>query len=323
MTFHHPDAKKQKNCLADATQNNETEIAASGSTGSLRGTLLLPAAKDAPIVLIVPGSGPTDRNGNAPYGLHASTYHLLAHGLAQCGIATVRIDKRGMYGSASALDNADDVIIHDYSNDLHAWVRAIGENYPTRSVWLLGHSEGGLVSLVAAQSTLDIHGIVLVATPGRPLRDVLRAQLMANPENAPVMKNALSVLDWLAAGEFVDASKIDPVLMPLFRPAIQRFLISEFALDPAELLTNITKPVLIVQGLRDIQVGREDAERLKQANPKAELAYLVNANHVLKAVGTDDRSENIATYSNPELPLADCVVETIANFMLRPVDTSS
>ena len=291
------------------------DIDAPGRAGPLRGTLLSPVAHDVPVVLIVPGSGPTDRNGNSPNGLQASTYQLIAEGLLSRGIASVRIDKRGMFGSASAIPDANDVTIEDYATDVHAWVTTIRKRTGVSCVWVLGHSEGGLVALVAAQHTADICGLILVSTPGRPLGKVLREQLQSNPANAPILGNAISILDALDAGQAVDATKIDPALMPLFAPQVQRFLMSEWRLDPATLLAGYTKPVLIVQGLRDLQVGLQDAQRLKHANPRAELALVANANHVLKTVRTPDRSENFAAYSNPDLPLADNVVDVISTFI--------
>jgi len=92
---------------------------------------------------------------------------------------------------------------------------------------------------------------------------------------------------------------------------------SELSLDPAALLSGYAKPVLILQGLRDLQVAREDAERLQRADPRAALALVANANHVLKTVRTDDPSENIATYTNPDLPLADSIVDVISAFVRR------
>ena len=300
-----------------SSQIVRTEIVAPGPLGPLRGTLLSPAVDHVPVVLIVPGSGPTDRNGNGPNGLHASTYQLLAEGLTSRGIATVRIDKRGMYGSASAIPDADDVTIGDYADDVRSWVTTIRKRTGVSCVWVLGHSEGGLVALVAAQSAVDICGLILVSTAGRPLGNVLKEQLLANPANTPIMGNAMLVLKSLEAGQAVSATKIDPALMPLFRPRVQRFLMSELTLDPIALLADYAKPVLIVLGLRDIQVKRGDAERLKHANPQAELALVTNANHVLKTVRTDDRNENISTYSNPDLPLADGVVDVISTFLQR------
>lgn len=296
----------------------QRDVDALGPHGPLRGTLLSSAAQSAsaPVVLILPGSGPTDRNGDGPL-IRTSAYRMLAEGLASRGIASVRIDKRGMFGSASAIADADNVSIDDYASDVHTWVTSIRQRTGASCVWVLGHSEGGLVALTAARDTQAICGLILVATAGRPLATVLREQLKANPANAPVLDNAMSVIASLEAGRTVPATQIDPALLPLFRPQAQRFLMSELSLDPAALLSGYAKPVLIVQGLRDLQVTRADAERLKQADPHAELALVANANHVLKTVRTDDRSENFATYTNPDLPLADSIVDVISAFVRR------
>ncbi|WP_235986476.1 alpha/beta hydrolase [Burkholderia contaminans] len=274
------------------------------------------------MVLIVPGSGSTDRNGNAPNWLQASTYRLLAEGLLGQGIASVRIDKRGMYGSAQAVPDANDVTIDEYAADVHSWVAAIRARTGASSVWVLGHSEGGLVALLAARQSADIAGVILVSAAGRPLGPVLRQQLQSNPANAPVLENALSILESLEAGERVEATRIDPALMPLFRPQVQRFLMSELTIDPAALLAGYMKPVFIVQGARDIQVTVQDAELLQRANPQAEMALIADANHALKTVRTADLQENIAAYSNPDLPLADGVVEAISAFVHAPTATT-
>lgn len=293
----------------------QANVEAPGPAGPLQGTLLSPGNQDGQVVLIVPGSGPTDRNGNGPNGLRASTYRLLADGLLSHGVASVRIDKRGMYGSASAIPDADDVTLDDYAADVHSWVTTIRMRTGVSCVWVLGHSEGGLVALVAAQHTADICGLILLSTAGRPLGKVLREQLRSNPANAPILENAMSVLDTLEAGQTVDASKIDPSLMPLFRPRVQRFLMSELAVEPTTLLAGYRKPVLIVQGLQDLQVGPGDAQLLKHADPRAELVLIASANHVLKAVRAQDRTDNVAAYSDPNRPLADHVVEVISAFV--------
>ncbi|TCW78840.1 alpha/beta hydrolase [Burkholderia sp. SRS-46] len=295
----------------------QANIEAPGPVGPLRGTLLSPAGGEAPVVLIVPGSGPNDRNGNWPNGLQASTYRLLADGLLSQGIASVRIDKRGMYGSASAIPDANDVTIEDYATDVRSWVMTIRKRTGASCVWVLGHSEGGLVALLAAQQMADIGGLILVSTMGRPLGQVLRQQLQSNPANAPILGNALSILDSLETGKTVDADRIDPALLPLLRPQVQRFLMSELTIDPAALLGGYMKPVLIVQGSRDIQVTLQDAQRLKHANPRAELVTITNANHVLKTVHTQALSDNLAAYTAPDLPLADGVVEAISAFVQR------
>jgi uncharacterized protein len=292
----------------------QTFVQAPGPLAPLRGTMLLPAA-GAPMVLIIPGSGPTDRNGNNPMGVRASTYRLLAQGLAQRGIGTMRIDKRGMFGSRAAVADGNAVTIDDYVTDTESWIATIRKQTGVSCVWVLGHSEGGLVALAAAQKANDICGLVLISTAGRPLGEVLRQQLRANPANAPILDQAMAAIDSLEAGKHVDASQMNPVLLPLFGPQIQGFLISVFSYDPAKLISSVGKPVLIMQGERDIQVSVADAQRLKQAAPAAKLVLLPDTNHVLKTVTTDDRAANIATYTNPNLPLAPGVVDAVASFI--------
>lgn len=130
----------------------ESQVTAQGPMGRLSGTMLMPESSSAPILLIVPGSGPTDRDGNGPLGLNASTYRLLAEGLATRGIATVRIDKRGIFGSAAAVSDPNDVTAQDYATDINSWISANRmQQIDAACVWVLGHSEGALMALLAGQ----------------------------------------------------------------------------------------------------------------------------------------------------------------------------
>jgi uncharacterized protein len=292
----------------------QTFVQAPGPLGPLKGTMLSPGS-GVPMALIVPGSGPTDRNGNNPLGVKAATYRLLAQGLAARGIGSVRIDKRGMFGSRGAVLDGNAVTIDDYVTDTESWIAAIRKQTGVACVWVIGHSEGGLVALASAQKPADICGLVLIATAGRPLGEVLRDQLRANPANAPILDQAMAAIDALEAGKRVDASQLNPVLLPLFAPQVQGLLISVFAYDPAKLIAKVGKPVLILQGERDLQVSVADAQRLKQADPAAKLVLLPDTNHVLKTVTSDDRQANTATYADPNLPLAPGVLDAVASFI--------
>lgn len=292
-----------------------SEIEAPGPLGPLAGTFLQ-AAEAGPVVLIVPGSGPTDRDGNSPLGIRASTCRLLAEGLAARGISTVRVDKRGMFASARAARDANAVTIADYAGDVRAWVATLREKAGAACVWVLGHSEGGLVALAAGEEA-GICGLVLMAAPGRPLGAILREQFSANPANAPILDEALAAVSALEAGRRPDAGRMHPALRPIFDPKVQDFLLDAVAIDPARLIAACSRPILIVQGGRDLQISPADAKRLKAAAPRAELVLLPEANHVLKAVETADRAANLATYGDPGLPLAPGVVDAVARFVLE------
>jgi len=247
----------------------ETFVATASPTGPLKGTMLSRGSDTGPVVLIIPGSGNIDRDGNSPAGIRSATYRLLAEGLAAHGVSSVRIDKRGLFTSAAATPDPNSVTIADYVADVHAWISTIRQQTGVSCAWLLGHSEGGLVAMAAAQNRQDVCGLVLIATAGRPMGELLRAQLKANPANTPLLPQAFAAIDSLEAGKSFDTTNMETALAPLFRAQVLGFLISAFSYDPAKLLKDYAKPVLILQGQKDIQVEEADAHLLKQADPKA------------------------------------------------------
>jgi len=289
-------------------------VSAPGPQGDLSGTLV-DAGRNAPVVLIIPGSGPTDRDGNNPLGVTAAPYRLLAEALAERGVSTVRADKRGMFGSKAAAADANAVTIADYAADAHSWVESIRKRTGAQCVWLLGHSEGGLIATVAAQRPEGICGVILVAAPGRKLGLVMREQLRANPANAPLLDSAMAALDTLEAGRTVDVSGMNPALLPLFAPQVQPFLIDLLAKDPAALAASVRLPMLIVQGEADIQVAMADFEALRKANPRAKSVVVPGMTHVLKQAEGDDRQSNLATYSDPSRPVSAPLVNAIEDFV--------
>lgn len=280
--------------------------------GDLAGTLEGTLAQGTPAVLIVPGSGPTDRDGNSPLGITAQTYKLLAEALAQRGIASVRIDKRGMFGSAAAVPDPNDVTVDDYVADIESWADTISQASRGQCVWLLGHSEGGLMTMAAAAKDPSRYcGLLLVASVARNLGDVLRAQLAANPANAPLLPEIDAIIAKLKAGESVPAAGMNPALVLLFAPQVQSFLGSVFRQEPAELIAAHDLPVLILNGTADLQTPAADARALASARPDATLVIVERVNHVLKQVPDDTRAANLATYADPDLPLAPGVVDAI------------
>ena len=291
----------------------EQEVTIEGPEGALAG-LYRSAAAGAPVVVIIPGSGPTDRDGNNPLGVKGSSYRMLAEALGATGVASVRIDKRGMFGSKRAIADANAVTIADYSADVRGWAAKAAALSGTRCAWLAGHSEGALVALAAAQTPGRICGVIAIAGPGRPIGVVMREQLRANPANAPLLDDALAALAAIEAGRTVDVSALAAPLQALFNPAIQPYLRDLAAYDPAGLAGAYRGPLMIVHGGRDLQVSQADADALRAARPDAVLHVETDANHLLKAV-PDDRAANLASYGDPALPLAPGIVPAIARFI--------
>lgn len=290
-----------------------SDVSVAGVTGSLHGYLLSPKRPETNLVLIVPGSGYVDRDGNSPSGVHASSYRLLAEELGKLGVPTLRIDKRGMFSSADALKDPNDVTIEDYASDVRSWISHYAKD--GRCMWLLGHSEGALVAEVAAQNTTHVCGLILVSPAGRRLGDVLLGQIRAQSNDPALLSEAQQAIRQLESGEKVSVSSLSPPLKALFRPRVQNFLIDDFSFDPASILKKIKLPTLILQGNNDMQVGVGDMQRLKEYDPSAIAITLPGMTHMLKDAPLNDVSANRATYTNPDLPLDPLVAPSIRKFI--------
>jgi uncharacterized protein len=291
-----------------------TPVTLPSEPAALHGTLLTPEGPTRAVAVILPGSGPTDRNGDSPLGVSAASYRLLAEGLADHGVATVRIDKRGIGESGPAMIAEQDLTLQTYIDDARAWAAETARLTGRPCVWLIGHSEGALIALAAAADGHDgVCGLVLLSGAGRPIGTVLREQLAGVPE--PLHGEAVTILAELEAGRTV--AEVPAPLAALFRPSVQPYLISWLGLDPAVLVAAWAGPVMIGQGTTDIQVSLIDARALAAAQPAARLVIWDGVNHLLK-IAPADRAANMATYRDPSLPLAPGVVEDVAGFILEP-----
>lgn len=296
-------------CVVSGAKATEHEVTIDGGRAPLHGSLMVPlAAAAGPAVLIIAGSGPTDREGNSAIaGVKPATLRLLAEGLAARGIASLRFDKRGIAASGPAAPPEIDLRFTNYVDDAVAWAKFLASQSEVSCVVIAGHSEGALVAAMAAQRA-PVCGLVEISGAGRPADVVITEQLAQFPE--PLHSQALAALAEVKAGRPV----VDPPFPALLRPSVQPYLTSWLAIDPAAELSKVKAPILIIQGDRDLQVSLEDAKRLAAARPGATLMILPGVNHVLKDAPAD-RAGNIATYADSALPLHSKVVPAIADFV--------
>lgn len=278
--------------------------------GPVEGTLLVPAsANPVPVVLLIAGSGPTDRDGNSPVGVQSDCYKLLVEGVAAQGVASLRYDKLGVGKSLVAGMKEDSLTFEQYITDAVAWVGYLAKDPRFSRVVIVGHSEGSLVGMVAAQRA-RVGAFVSLAGAGRPIDQVINQQVAAQPE--PIRQQVAEGLAKLKAGQRIENPS--PLLASLFRPSVQPYMISWLRYDPAAELAKLTCPVLIAQGTTDLQVPESEADLLRKAQPQAQYLRLEGMNHVLKHAPAT-RAENLATYRQPALPLAEGLVAGIAAFV--------
>src|SRR5574344_1023053 len=305
----------ERKAVAQTISNKEfmtKEISMVAGADTLFGTLTVPKldrrGKGDCVVLIIAGSGPTDRDCNNNMGMKSNAYKYFAEELYAKGIACFRYDKRGIGKSTRNLTEAQ-YTIDLYIQDASMWAKKLQRDY--KRVFLLGHSEGALIASAVAVSSKKVSGVISVAGVGRKMDIVLKEQLSYLPIN--IKERLYSIIDSLSQGNKVE--NVPGLFNSLFRKSVQPFLISTFRLSPTDLISRLEQPLLIIQGDKDIQVSVADAQLLHNSNPKSELVIIKDMNHVLKQIESTDKVLQLKSYYDAKSPIVNEVVINIAKFI--------
>jgi alpha-beta hydrolase superfamily lysophospholipase len=286
------------------SQAQESQI----HVGPIDAVLTIPAnVERPPVALLIAGSGSTDHDGNGPK-VKPATLKKLSEQLVARNIATLRYDKRGAGGWKPIFGRPEDFRFKDYVDDAASLVNYLRSSGKFSHVIVVGHSEGGLVAILAAQR-LPIDRLVLLTTAARRQGDLVKDQLQQKlPPDvyAPIG----SAIDAIMAGQTVDPPPRGLDIPPAMQPSIA----SAFTEDPINPLKKVEAPTLIVGGGRDLQVARVDFLALSTASPMAKTAWLPDMNHVL--VDVADEADDYAAYNQPERPLDSGMIDAVTNFIL-------
>lgn len=302
-------------CIGQPTDNDrafekELSIAVKGCT--LQGSLCIPGPTNPgqKILLIIAGSGPTDRNGNSGMGVTTNAYKLLASALAKSGIASFRYDKRAVGKSIPKGFKEKDLDFEDYIRDAATIVDYLRDSMQYRHIYVAGHSEGSLIG-IAVSSLRRVSGFISLCGAGRPIDVVINEQLKGQPDYVKVKVD--SIFGVLKTGKTVDT--VPPYLFSLFRPSVQPYMISWLRYDPATLISKLKCPALIVQGTCDVQVKVEDAIDLHQAYARSKLDTITPMTHTLKDAQADCQDPGNKTYLDGTLPLDARLVTDVVGFI--------
>ena len=296
----------------------QREVVVECEWGKISATIDMPEAGSDTAVLIVAGSGPTDRNGNSAAGLNTFCYKMLSEALTEGGYAVMRYDKRAIGLSPIPAEDVPNLVLEDYIDDARTCVEYLRNDGYERVV-VAGHSEGGLIALaLAAEEECCLDGVVLLCAPGYNTAEILNYQLSQQlvPAYMGLMVKSTTIINSLKAGNRVAIEDIPNELLGLFHPTVQPFIISNMQYEPTELAAKCRVPMLIVSGGRDIQVSMSNGNRIQGANPAAEHRIFENMTHVLKDADTSDRvAQVMGIYSNANLAITEALAPTIIEFL--------
>lgn len=277
----------------------------------LKGTLYVPknANSKTKLVILIAGSGPTNRNGNSGMTQN-NCLKFLAENLACQDIAVFSYDKRIIAMVTSGKVDEKTLRFEDFINDASDVVTYFKSQNKFSKIIIAGHSEGSLIGMVACLKNCD--GYISIAGAGRTIDEVLNQQY--SEQYHAFSKEVSEKLALLKAGKTFDFTSKNPLLYSLFKPDLQEYLISWIKFNPQDEIKKVKVPTLLINGKKDIQVSIEDANLLKQAKPDATLVLIDDMNHIFKVI-KGDLAENKASYSDPKLPISNELVKTITDFV--------
>ena len=275
----------------------------------VEGTLLKPTnIENPPLVIMIQGSGPTDRNGNQPF-MKNDSFKKLANELAKEGIATFRYDKRISQMSQLNLKE-EEMRFDDFVTDAGSAIDYFEDSPNFSKTIILGHSQGSLVAMLAARGKAD--ALISIAGAAEPIDSIIVQQITAQmPHLEESVKDTFKEIR-----ENGSTANYNPLLQSIFRPSVQPFIASWMKYNPKEELSGLDIPVLIINGTNDLQVGPAEAEKLAAANPKAELVLLEGMNHIFRKIEGSEL-ENSKSYNEPGLPLHPQLLPTIVSFVKK------
>ncbi|CZF86907.1 alpha/beta hydrolase [Grimontia marina] len=286
---------------------NESTREVTISEGTIKGTHLQPESpQHDTVVLIISGSGPTDRDGNNP-AMTNNSLKFLAEELSHLGISSLRYDKRGV-GESATVDESE-LTFDTYINDAVNWVNFLRNELNYKKVIVAGHSEGSLIGMLVSQRA-DVDKFISIAGAGSRVDHVIREQLKQHPKT--VQDESDRILKILLQGKLVE--DVPDFLEPLFRLSVQPYMISWLNYDPTTEISKLEIPTLILQGTTDLQVNLKEAQKLKLASKNAHTVVINDMNHILKTAPMD-KAANFGTYNDPTLPVSKELVESISSFI--------
>jgi uncharacterized protein len=312
--------------VTSARPNDElVRIPANGF--DLAGTLSKPAdagKTPLPAAILVSGSGPQDRDETV-FGI--PVFGQLASGLADAGFVVLRYDKRGVGQSGGRIESAT---MADYADDLGSAVKFMNsrKDVNRRFLAVIGHSEGGSVAMITAGREKRITALGLVSTIGVTGAELNMTQVthaMDRSKRPEAERQSTIDLQRKIQAAVLTGKGWEDVPASLRKQADIPWFKSFLSFDPAQIMSRISQPILIVHGMLDTQVAPSNADRLEQmarARKKAGPVSVVKVegvNHLLVPAVTGEVDEYASLKDKTVSPV---VIGAIANWLKNTASTA-
>jgi len=272
------------------------------------GTLSLPENAEAKsLVIFIQGSGPVNRDGNAPM-MKNDGMKKMAHALVEQGIASFRFDKR-IFKMDRLRIKEEDLRFEDFVTDVNSIVKHFRNQGQFEKIIIAGHSEGSLIGILAALET-NVDAYISLAGAGRPIHEIVVEQIAK--QSGELSENARVAFEEMSRSG--STTNYSPFLESIFRPSVQPYMHSWMKFDPAAEVAKLEIPVLIINGSFDIQVDVKDAEILDEAALDSKIIILDKMNHIFRKI-EGEHLENTKAYNEAHRPLHPELVPAISEFV--------
>ena len=306
----------------------------------LSGTLTLPSNKGKfPVVILITGSGPQNRDEEL---FNHKPFLVLADHLTKKGIAVLRFDDRGVGKSTGTFGNATTM---NFATDVESAIQYLKtrKEIKKKKIGLIGHSEGGVIASIVANSSDDVDFIVLLASPGlrgdklmllqkkkienqsgmseleiskgqEIFNDIYELILSSETSNQKLNDDINNILT-LKYDSQLTANQIENLSNQLTSPWMYYFL----KFDVKTSLMNVKCPVLALNGEKDLQVpSKENLKAIKNAlikgnNDNGTIKELPNLNHLFQECVTGLPNE----YAKIEQTFSPIALNEITNWLLK------
>ncbi|KEY18645.1 alpha/beta hydrolase family protein [Kaistella antarctica] len=312
----------------DITFKNDTE------GNLLAGTIATPKNlnKKSPILVMSTGSGAQDRNEEM---FDHKPFLVISDDLAKKGIATLRLDDRGIGGSEKGKENATSA---DFATDINSAVNYLMK-MGYKNIGLIGHSEGGMIAPVVANKNKNVKFLVLLAAPGIPIFDLVLDQNKKIAESTNLPQEAIDEVLAIKFKTFsyaqryegkdfkVDFTKYLEENYPKMRKQEREPFIAQMSsewfryfikFNPDDYLSKVKIPVLAVNGSLDMQVSaKENLEGIKKSltragNKRFEIVEFEDLNHLFQTAKTGSPAE----YGQIEETFSSKVLNKMSSWIL-------